>query len=139
MNKLCALFVLVFSTWVLADSTDNEIFLEQSGDTLNLTIDQVGYGNKLCGSISSGACASDMVITGSNITFNLDQIGNSNQLYGPIVLGNSNIDMVFTGDSNVYDWNIGYNTAADNLDLDLAVTGSSNQWDVDIGLSLIHI
>ena len=133
MNKLCALFVLAFSTWALADSTDNEIFLEQSGDTLNLTIDQVGYGNKLCGSISSGACASDMVITGSNITFNLDQIGNSNQLYGPIVLGNSNIDMVFTGDSNVYDWNIGYNTAADNLDLDLAVTGSSNQWDVDIG------
>ena len=46
MNKLCALFVLAFSTWALADSTDNEIFLEQSGDTLNLTIDQVGYGNK---------------------------------------------------------------------------------------------
>jgi hypothetical protein len=134
MNKLCALlFVLVFSAWVYSDSTDNEIFLQQSGDTLNLTIDQIGYGNKFCGTISSGACASDMMITGSNITFNLDQIGNLNQLKGPIVLSNSNIDMVFTGDSNVYDWNVGYNTAASNLDLDLAVTGGSNTWDVDIG------
>ena len=74
-----------------------------------------------------------MMITGSNITFNVDQIGNSNQLYGPIVLSNSNIDMVFTGDSNVYDWNIGGNSAASNLDLDLTVTGSSNSWNVDIG------
>ena len=133
MNKLCALIVLAFSAWVLADATDNEIFLEQSGDTLTLTIDQVGFGNKFCGTISSGACASDMMITGSNITFNVDQIGNSNQLYGPIVLSNSNIDMVFTGDSNVYDWNIGGNSAASNLDLDLTVTGSSNSWNVDIG------
>lgn len=133
MNKFCALFVLVFSTWVLADSTDNEIFLEQSGDTLSLTIDQVGYGNKFCGTISSGACASDMMITGSNITFNLDQIGNSNQLFGPIVLGSSAIDMVFTGDSNIFDWNIGDSTAADNMDLDLAVTGDSNTWNFDVG------
>ena len=100
MNKFLALFVLVFSTWVLADSTDNEIFLEQSGDTLSFNqltkLVIISYG-----SISSGASASDMVITGSNITFNLDQIETPNQLYGPIVLGNSNIDMVFTGDSNV--------------------------------------
>ena len=90
----------------MADATDNEIFLQQSGDTLTLTIDQIGYGNKFCGTISSGACASDMMITGSNITFNLDQLGNSNQLYGPIVLSSSTIDMVFTGDSNIFDWNI---------------------------------
>ena len=133
MNKLCALIILIFSASVMADATDNEIFLQQSGDTLTLTIDQIGYGNKFCGTISSGACASDMMITGSNITFNLDQIGNSNQLYGPIVLSSATIDMVFTGDSNIFDWNIGYATAADSMDLDLAVTGDSNQWDFDIG------
>ena len=100
--------------YVLADASDNEIFLEQEGDTLALTIDQVGYGNKFCGTISSGACASDMVIQGSNITFNLDQLGNSNQLFGPIILDSSNIDMSFTGDSNVFDWNIGSTGSADN-------------------------
>ena len=132
------LFVLLLSAGtVFAATSDNEIFLEQEGDTLALTIDQIGYGNKFCGTISSGACASDMTITGSNITFNLDQLGNSNQLFGPIVLDSSNIDMKFTGDSNIFDWNIGYGGSADSLDLDLEITGDGNEWDFD--LSLIHI
>lgn len=119
--------------YVLADSSDNEIFLEQEGDTLVLTIDQVGYGNKFCGTISSGACATDMTITGSNITLNLDQLGNGNQLFGPIVLDSSNIDMSFTGDSNIFDWNIGATGSSDSLDLDLTVSGDSNQWNFDLG------
>ena len=118
---------------VLADASDNEIFLEQEGDTLILTIDQVGYGNKFCGTISSGACATDMTITGSNITFNLDQLGNGNQLFGPIILDSSAIDMSFTGDSNIFDWNIGATGSSDNLDLDLTVTGDSNEWNFDLG------
>ena len=73
-----------------------------------------------------------MTITGSNITFNVDQLGNQNKLFGPIILDTSNIDMSWTGDSNSFDWNIGYQGSADNLDLDLAVTGSSNTWDFDL-------
>ena len=87
----------------------------------------------MCGTVSSGACATDMTITGSNITFNLDQTGNSNQLFGPIVLDQSNIDMAFTGDSNIFDWNIGATGSADSLDLDLTISGDSNEWDLDIG------
>jgi len=132
LNSL--LFVLMLSAgYVLADASDNEIFLEQEGDTLVLTIDQVGYGNKFCGSVSSGACATDMTITGSNVTLNLDQLGNGNQLFGPIVLDSSNIDMSFTGDSNIFDWNIGSTGSSDNLDLDLTVTGDSNTWNFDLG------
>ena len=132
LNSL--LFVLLLSAgYVLADASDNEIFLEQEGDTLVLTIDQVGYGNKFCGTISSGACATDMTITGSNITLNLDQLGNGNQLFGPIVLDSSNIDMSFTGDSNIFDWNIGATGSSDSLDLDLTVSGDSNQWNFDLG------
>lgn len=132
LNSL--LFVLLLSAgYVLADASDNEIFLEQEGDTLVLTIDQVGYGNKFCGTISSGACATDMTITGSNVTLNLDQLGNGNQLFGPIVLDSSNIDMSFTGDSNVFDWNIGATGSSDNLDLDLTVSGDSNTWNFDLG------
>jgi len=128
------LFVLLLSAGtVFASASDNEIFLEQEGDTLVLTIDQVGYGNKFCGTISSGACATDMIITGSNITFNLDQLGNGNQLFGPIILDSSAIDMKFTGDSNIFDWNIGASGSADSLDLDLEITGDSNEWDFDLG------
>ena len=132
LNSL--LFVLLLSAgYVLADASDNEIFLEQEGDTLVLTIDQVGYGNKFCGTISSGACATDMTITGSNVTLNLDQLGNGNQLFGPIVLDSSNIDMSFTGDSNIFDWNIGATGSSDSLDLDLTVSGDSNEWNFDLG------
>jgi|TARA_R110000851_G_scaffold119793_1_gene247830 hypothetical protein len=134
VKKLISAYVaLVLSTGVMADSSDNEIFLEQSGDTLTLTIDQVGYGNKFGGTIVGGSVATDMIITGHTIVFNLDQLGNSNQLFGPIILDSSNIDMSFTGDSNIFDWNAGYIGSADSLDLDLTVTGDSNTWDFDLG------
>jgi len=124
---------MILSANVMADSTDNEIFLQQTGDNLTLTIDQKGYANKFGGTIVSGAVATDMMITGSNVTLNLDQIGNLNQLFGPIVLDQSQIDMTFTGDSNIFDWNVGYGGSADSLDMDLAVTGDSNTWNFDLG------
>ena len=135
MSRL-KLFLGIFflgSVMPLIADDDNEIFLQQSGDNLTLTIDQVGYGNKFGGTIASGSVATDMILTGSNITFNLDQIGNSNQLFGPAILDSSTIDMTFTGDSNVFDWNIGYIGDADNSDIDVTVTGDSNTWDFDQG------
>ena len=131
-NYAVALLLTVTVLPLLADD-DNEIFLQQSGDTLTLTIDQVGYGNKFGGTISNGSVASDMILTGTSITFNLDQIGNSNQLFGPAILDSSSIDMVFTGDSNIFDWNIGASGDSDNSDYDITVTGSSNTWDFDQG------
>ena len=131
--KLCLGLLFTVSVMPLIADDDNEIFLQQSGDNLTLTIDQVGYGNKFGGTIASGSVATDMILTGSNITFNLDQIGNSNQLFGPAILDSSTIDMTFTGDSNVFDWNIGYIGDADNSDIDVTVTGDSNTWDFDQG------
>ena len=124
----------LFSGTVKAQSaTDNEIYIQQAGDTLTLTIDQVGYGNKFGGTVASGVVATDMIITGSAITFNLDQIGNSNQIFGPLILDSSAINMVFTGSSNIFDWNVGATGSSDSMALDLAVTGDSNTWNVDIG------
>ena len=123
-----------FSGTVKAQSaTDNEIYIEQAGDTLTLTIDQVGYGNKFGGTVANGVVATDMAITGTSITFNLDQIGNQNQIFGPLILDSSAINMVFTGSSNIFDWNVGATGSSDSMALDLAVTGDSNTWNVDIG------
>ncbi len=117
---------------VLADD-DNEIFLQQSGDTLTLTIDQVGYGNKFGGTIVNGSVATDMILTGTSVTFNLDQLGNSNQLFGPAIFDSATVNMVFTGDSNIFDWNIGDTGDADNTNINIAVTGDGNEWDYDQG------
>ena len=117
--KYAVALLMTMSVMPLLADDDNEIFLQQSGDTLVLTIDQVGYGNKFGGTIANGSVATDMILTGTSITSNLDQIGNSNQLFGPAILDSSTIDMTFTGDGNVFDWNIGYVGDSDNSDIDI--------------------
>ena len=82
MKKLIsALFFMFATVSVFAQSDDNEIFIEQSGDTLTLYIEQDGEGNKVGGNDFSGT-ATDMVITGANLTFDIDQIGNKNLVFG---------------------------------------------------------
>lgn len=116
-----------------AAATDNEIMIQQTGDTLKLYIDQVGYGNKACGTLSGGTCASDWAITGHTLEIDIDQIGNNNKLYGPITLNSSTLDLKWTGDSNSWDWSIGASGNSDDMDMDVEITGDSNTMDLDIG------
>ena len=133
MKFLTSLVILLVSVGTYAQSTsDNQIFIEQVGDTLNLNIQQTGYGNKIGGNDFSSTAA-DMVITGSSLTIDIDQIGNSNILYGPLKSDSSSFTTLFTGDSNVLDWNIGYLGSTDSSDFDLSATGDSNTWDLDWG------
>lgn len=134
MNRYILGLVLLFSTSTLiAQATDdNEINIEQVGDTLTLYIDQYGYGNKIgADNFSSGSSA--MVITGSTLDFNIDQIGNENLLYGPFIADTSDIVLKWTGDSNVWDWNVGYLGSADDANINSDITGDSNTMDLDLG------
>lgn len=138
IRKIIPSFLLGLSLMVpgvvfgAAAATDNEIAIQQTGDTLKLYIDQVGYGNKACGTLSSSVCGSDWVITGHTLEIDIDQIGNNNKLIGPIILTNSTIDLKFTGDSNTWDWNIGANGSIADVDIDVDVNGGSNSMDLDI-------
>ena len=124
---------LIIPTFVFAQATDdNEINIEQVGDTLTLYIDQYGYGNKIGlddFSSSSGA----MVITGSSLDIDIDQIGNENLLFGPLTADSYVINALFTGDSNSWDWNIGYVGSSDSSTMDVDITGDSNTMDFDQG------
>ena len=85
MNKfLLSLGIILLPFLSFADATDdNEINIDQVGDTLVLYIDQIGYGNKMgLNNFSNGS--DPMPITGSSLTFNIDQIGNENLLFGEI-------------------------------------------------------
>ncbi len=133
INKLL-FFTLFTPTLMFAQSAnDNEIRIDQTGDTLTLTIDQIGYGNKICGTISSGTCASDMVITGTTNNINFDQIGNLNQIYGPMILDQSTISINMTGSSNIWDQTIGASGSADSSNLLATWQGSSNTINLDWG------
>ena len=79
-----------------------------------------------------------MVITGTTLTIDIDQIGNQNKLFFLLIADTSDFDLSFTGDSNVLDWNIGYQGSADDSVYDITVTGDSNTWDLDLATSLVQ-
>jgi hypothetical protein len=126
-----AVVCLSISNLAFAQSaTDNEILIEQVGDTLNLTIIQQGYGNKISGDSTQ---SSDMVITGSTLNIDIDQIGNNNNFFGAMTTSNSTMDWLFTGDSNKWDILMGSMGSADSADILVDFTGDSNDVDFDLG------
>jgi hypothetical protein len=133
IKKLLGLSLVLISGFAFAQATDdNEINIEQVGDTLTLYVDQYGYGNKI-GADDFSSSSSAMVITGSTLTFNIDQIGNQNLLFGPLTADSSTYNLLFTGDSNKWDWNIGYVGSSDSSAMDVDITGDSNIMDFDQG------
>ena len=138
MNKKLislSLLALLSTSSVFAQATDDsEIWIEQSGDTLSIYIDQVGYGNKI-GADNFANGGSDMVITGTSLTFDLDMIGNQNKIFGPLALDSSSLTFNLTGDSNQVDWNVGDSGSSDDSNYNFAVTGDLNTFDIDQGYS----
>jgi hypothetical protein len=133
IKKLLGLSLVLISGFAFAQATDdNEVNIEQVGDTLTLYIDQYGYGNKI-GADDFSSSSSAMVITGSTLNFNIDQIGNQNLLFGPLTADSSTYNLLFTGDSNKWDWNIGYVGSSDSTAMDVSITGDSNIMDFDQG------
>lgn len=134
MNKIfLGLTLFLFSSFTIAQATDdNEINIDQTGDTLTLYIDQVGYGNKIgLDNFSSGSSA--MPVTGSSLTFDIDQVGNENLLFGSLTADSSTYNLLWTGSSNSWDWNIGYIGSSDSSTFDVDFTGDSNTMDLDQG------
>ena len=134
MNRIFLGLAILFSTSFLqAQATDdNEINIDQAGDTLTLYIDQIGYGNKMgLNNFSSSSAA--MPITGSSLTFNIDQIGNENLLFGKLVADSSSYTLEWNGDSNIWDWDIGNGGSSDDSNYVVDITGDSNTMDLDQG------
>ena len=140
MNKLYSILlvgVLVSTSSLFAQATDdNEIKITQSGDTLELYVDQIGFGNKIGGNDFSSGSGTAMAITGSSLEFDLDFAGNQNILFGPVVADSSYYKLDFTGDSNEIDWIIGYIGSSDDSNYNYGVTGDSNTFDIDQGYTV---
>ena len=137
MNKSLlglSLILLPFLTHAAA-TDDNEINIDQAGDTLVLYIDQIGYGNKM-GLNNFASSSSPMPIIGSSLTFNIDQIGNENLLFGEVTADSSSYTLEWNGDSNVWDWMIGDSGSSDSSNYLVDITGDSNTMDLDQGSNL---
>ena len=118
--------VMLFALPVMA----NDIYVTQSGATLDLDITQDGQNNTVGNSTTSSS------VIGATTTIDIDQIGNSNVLKfdvnGATFTGTFNV----TGNSNDIDFNCdsaGNNSSCATATASIVWAGNSNDLDIDIG------
>ena len=111
-------------------SWSNDIYVTQSGASLDLDITQDGENNTVGNSTTASAS------TGATTILNIDQIGNSNvikyQINGATYTGVINL----VGNSNDVDLNCdstGGNSSCGSANAVINFTGNSNDIDLDIG------
>jgi hypothetical protein len=150
--------MLMLSVSIYGD--DNEIYIDQSGDTANIDMEQLGSGNIIGGLDSTAGSLTAFDLDGDNLTLTLNQIGDSNTFLGDILGDNitgyfnfdgnsnaftiqvdptntygadsSNFNVQTTGDSNTFSLDVATNAMASNTDLDWIINGSSNTLTFDI-------
>ena len=147
-------------TALTAYGADNEIYVDQSGATANIDLEQLGSGNIMGGLNSVAGTLTALDLDGLNLTLDINQIGDNNKFLGDILgdditgffefdgdsntftiqadptntygIDNSNFNVDATGDSNTFTLDVGTSAMASNTDLDWIINGSSNTLDFDI-------
>ena len=139
---------------------DNEIYVDQSGATANIDLEQLGSGNIIGGLQSSAGSVSPLDLDGLTMTLDINQIGDTNKflgdIYGDSITGffefdgdsntftiqadpdntygidSSNYYVDVTGSSNTFTLDAGTTAITETLDLDWIINGDSNTFDFDI-------
>ena len=118
----------------LTGAKANDIYITQSGATLNLDIVQDGTNNVI------GTSSTRVSLIGSSMNFSVTQTGNSNILAADVEGASISSDIDVTGTSNniVLNCDATGNYNCDNWNVDIDVTdsgstGDSNDIDIDVG------
>ena len=131
MNKLLNL-VLFLSLSVFAD---NEIYVDQSGNSASIDLEQLGSSNLITGTSGVSGTLTALDLDGVSMTLDINQIGSSN-IFRSDAIDGDNFTGYFewNGDSNVMDilMNRTGLISADYVNLNIDVTGSSNEFDIAI-------
>ena len=125
MKKLILIMFMMVST-VYA----NDIYVTQSGATLDLDILQDGQNNTIGSSTTSSS------VIGATTNFDIKQVGNSNVITFDINGANYTGTWDITGNSNNIDFNCdstGNNSSCGTATANITWTGNSSDIDLDIG------
>jgi len=150
--------LLLTSTFVF--SADNEIYVDQSGATANIDLEQLGSGNIIGGLNSSAGSLTALDLDGISLTLDINQLGDTNKFLGDILgdsitgffefdgdsntftiqgdptntygIDNSNYNVDVTGSTNTFTLDHGTTALAATLDLDWIIQGDGNTFDFDI-------
>ena len=158
MKKTLISVLAIFT--LAAAASDNEIYVEQTGATLNLNLEQLGAGNIIGGLESAAGDLNPFDLDAVSLTLEINQIGNSNKMLGDIYgdsitgffnfdgdsnsftiqgdptgsygIDSSNYNVAVTGGSNTFTLDHGTTALAGTLDLDWIIQGDSNTFDFNI-------
>jgi hypothetical protein len=129
MKRLISLTALLAMVAV----ADNEIYINQSGATANLDLEQLGSSNIIGGTSATSGSMTPLDLDGGTMTLDINQIGDSNKFLGDITSDNFTGLFEFDGSSNTFNIQVDpTNTyGADGSNLNIDVTGSSNTFNYD--------
>ena len=124
-------FLILFVGFVYA--TDNEVSIDQVGNTINIDVEQLGSGNLIGGANAVSGTMTPLDLDGVTMTLDINQIGSSNLFKGDIYADTYTGFFEFTGDSNVFDIQTDPSNTygADSSNINIQVTGSSNDMSLD--------
>jgi len=131
MNKLLNL-ALFLSLSVFAD---NEIYVDQSGNSASIDLEQLGSSNLIGGTSAVSGTMTALDLDGVSMTLDINQIGSSNVFRSDAIDGDNFTGFFeFDGDSNIMDilMNSTGLISADYVNLNIDITGSSNEVDLAI-------
>ena len=126
MKKIVLILSMLFpSSMALA----NEIYIDQSGNNLDLTVTQSGTGNVI------GTSAETVILEGDDMTFDITQTGDDNIIHA-VIKGNTYTGLwSFTGNSNTVDLTCDETSGVncETVTMNITVNGDSNTFQVYLG------
>jgi len=132
MKKQLLSLLIVASA--LTFGADNEIYVDQSGATANIDLEQLGSGNIIGGTDAVAGTMTPLDLDGTGMTLDINQIGDSNKFLGDILANSLTGFFEFDGDSNTFNIQVDPSNTygADSSNLNVDVTGTSNNFTLDL-------
>lgn len=111
-----------------AFSADNEIYIDQSGATANIDIEQLGISNLIGGLSSAAGSMTALDLDGTSLTLDINMIGNTNKFFGDIYADSFIGDYNFIGSTNTFTIQVDPSNTygGDSSDHQVDVTGTGN-------------
>lgn len=137
MNRIVILLLLLATS---LNAADNEIYIDQSGATANLDIEQInGSGNIIGGADAVAGTMTALDLDGSSMTLDVLQKGSTNKFLGDIWADNYTGYFSFIGDSNTFNMSTDETNTygADGSNVDVQVTGSSNTFTLNHAMTAL--
>ena len=137
-NYLTIKFLMLFAS-ASAFSADNEIYVDQSGATANIDIEQLGISNLIGGLNTTAGSLTPLDLDGTSLTLDINMIGNTNKFFGDIYADSFTGDYNFTGSTNTFTIQVDPSNTygADSTDQQVDVTGSGNTFVLNQGTSAL--